>query len=254
MPWDRGEERQNVEIVPVIDLKAGIVVRARMGQRAQYRPIETPLSPTTDPADVVRGLLSIFPFRTLYVADLDAIERRGDNRAVLARLREEFPRLKLWLDNGTAQLREAESALASDWGSVVIGSESQSDTALLCHLAKNPGLILSLDFRDQTFQGPAALLDDPSLWPRKIIVMTLARVGSGAGPDLERLAVIRDAAPDREIYAAGGVRGAADLAALSDMGVAGALIASSLHDGTLARADIEKIASARANIRSGAVQ
>jgi hypothetical protein len=63
-----------MEIIPVIDLKGGLVVRARMGQRDQYRPIETPLSPTSHPADVVQGLMSVFPFRTLYVADLDAIE------------------------------------------------------------------------------------------------------------------------------------------------------------------------------------
>jgi uncharacterized protein related to proFAR isomerase len=36
-----------MEIIPVIDLKGGLVVRARMGQRDRYRPIETPLSPTS---------------------------------------------------------------------------------------------------------------------------------------------------------------------------------------------------------------
>ena len=80
-----------MEIIPVIDLKGGLVVRARMGQRDQYRPIETPLSPTSHPADVVQGLMSVFPFRTLYVADLDAIERTGDNDAVLVRLKAAFP-------------------------------------------------------------------------------------------------------------------------------------------------------------------
>ena len=35
-----------MEIIPVVDLKGGVVVRARMGQREEYRPIETPLSPT----------------------------------------------------------------------------------------------------------------------------------------------------------------------------------------------------------------
>ena len=76
-----------MEIIPVIDVMGGVVVRARMGQRAQYRPIVTPLSATSDPVDVARGLLSIHAFKTLYVADLDAIAGRKDNRAALIRLR-----------------------------------------------------------------------------------------------------------------------------------------------------------------------
>ena len=67
-----------MEVIPVIDLKGGAVVRARHGDRASYRPIETPLSPTSDPLDVVAGLLSVHAFRTLYIADLDAIEGYGD--------------------------------------------------------------------------------------------------------------------------------------------------------------------------------
>src|SRR4051794_1159067 len=48
---------QSMEIIPVIDLKDGTVVRARMGRRDQYQPIVTPLSPTSDPLDVARALL-----------------------------------------------------------------------------------------------------------------------------------------------------------------------------------------------------
>ena len=51
-----------MQAIPVIDLMGGEVVRARMGDRASYRPIESPLSPTSDPVDVVRGLLSVYPF------------------------------------------------------------------------------------------------------------------------------------------------------------------------------------------------
>jgi uncharacterized protein related to proFAR isomerase len=72
-----------MEVIPVIDLKDGVVVHARMGMRSAYAPIETPLSPTSQPNDVARGMLSIFPFRKLYVADLDAIEHKGDNNAAL---------------------------------------------------------------------------------------------------------------------------------------------------------------------------
>ena len=106
----RFEVDNAMDVIPVIDLKGGVVVRARMGRRDQYLPIETPLSPTSDPVDVARGLLDVHPFATLYVADLDAIEGRGDNRATLMRLRARFPQLVLWVDNGIC-----DRASAQDW-------------------------------------------------------------------------------------------------------------------------------------------
>jgi phosphoribosylformimino-5-aminoimidazole carboxamide ribotide isomerase len=97
---------------------------------------------------------------------------------------------------------------------------------------------LSLDFRGPSFQGPPELLDETDGWPQTVIAMTLARVGSGDGPDLDTLASIRAAAPDRKVYAAGGVRDSADLVTLKRAGIAGALVASCLHDGRLSASDI----------------
>jgi phosphoribosylformimino-5-aminoimidazole carboxamide ribotide isomerase len=65
--------------------------------------------------------------------------------------------------------------------------------------------------------------------------MTLSRVGAGTGPDLDRLSEIREMSPATRLYAAGGVRGPADVAALEEIGVAGALVATAIHDGTLRR-------------------
>jgi phosphoribosylformimino-5-aminoimidazole carboxamide ribotide isomerase len=227
-----------MNIIPVLDLRGGGVVRARMGERHQYQPIVSPLSPTSNPADVMRGLLSVHPFTTVYIADLDAIEGTGCDEPVLHRLRAEFPALAFWVDNGVADVAAAKQWLDAGLGDLVIGSESQKDIALLRHMTGHERVVLSLDFRGDTFQGPRALLDDGAAWPQRIIVMTLARVGSGSGPDLDRLCAIRDAAPGHDIYAAGGVRGSADLAALRSAGMAGALVATSLHDGRLRSSDI----------------
>jgi phosphoribosylformimino-5-aminoimidazole carboxamide ribotide isomerase len=71
--------------------------------------------------------------------------------------------------------------------------------------------------------------------------MTLARVGSGAGPDLARLRAIREIAAGHDIYAAGGVRDSTDLAVLKDAGISGALVATSLHDGRLTGGDIAMV-------------
>jgi phosphoribosylformimino-5-aminoimidazole carboxamide ribotide isomerase len=230
-----------MQIIPVLDLKDRTVVRARMGQRDVYQPIETPLSPSSDPVDVARGLLSIHPFKTIYVADLDAIEGRGNNDAGLARLGDALPGVELWVDNGIADAARARDWLASRAGSLVLGSESQRDTRTIRALAADPRVVLSLDFRGATFTGPPTLLAEPDSWPCDVIVMTLARVGSGAGPDLARLSEIQAKSAQRSIYAAGGVRDAADLAVLNGLGIVGALVATSLHDGRLTGADIAKL-------------
>lgn len=217
----------------------GQVVRARMGDRASYRLLELPLSPTSDAVDVVRGLLGVFPFSTLYVADLDAIQCSGNNYQTLRRIRTAFPSLRIWVDNGVADAPALHAFIGADLGTPVIGSKSQSDSELIAQHRNSTRVVLSLDFRNDAFQGPQEILAEPALWPHQIIVMTLARVGSGVGPDLERLASIQSVAGGREIYAAGGVRNPADLRALKTTGVSGALIATALHEQRIVRSDLE---------------
>jgi len=219
----------------------GKVVRARMGDRASYRPIDSPLSPTSEAVDVVRGLCAIYPFRTLYVADLDAIQSKGDNLPALRRIRANFPGLRMWVDNGAADPAAFDALIGAGLGGAVIGSETQRDSALLARHGHSMQIVLSLDFRGDAFLGPEEILAEPHLWPRRVIVMTLGRVGSGAGPDLTRLAAIRSVASGRELYAAGGVRDPADLSALKAAGAAGALIATALHSGRIVREDLERI-------------
>src|SRR5262249_35472352 len=160
------------------------------------------------------------------------------NDAALKHLKAAFPDLILWVDNGVARPAEAERWLAAGLGHLVLGSESQADTALVRRFAANPRVVLSLDFRGAAFQGPPELLADATSWPGKVTAMTLARVGSGPGPDMDVLTAVRKAAATRMIYAAGGVRDAADLKALARAGIAGALVASCLHDGRLNGAEI----------------
>lgn len=221
-------------MIPVIDLKSGQVVHARGGRRETYRAIETRLSATSAPADVGAGLLRLSPFRSLYIADIDAIEGRAGNAAALDTLP---GGLDLWLDAGIAT-EEAAREWLGPGRSLVLGSESQADTSLLRAVRDDPRIVLSLDFRGDAFQGPPAILTEPALWPGRVIVMTLARVGAGQGPDLARVASIMARAGRRRVYAAGGVRNAHDLGALAACGAAGALVGTALHSGAIGAAEI----------------
>jgi phosphoribosylformimino-5-aminoimidazole carboxamide ribotide isomerase len=227
-----------MEVIPVIDLMGGAVVRARLGRRDSYAPIETRLSATSAPLDVVAGLLALHPFGAIYVADLDAILARGDHDNVVRALADAFPKVGFWVDVGVADAARARSWLSRhSRNTLVLGSESLQSPVTLEQHATEKRIILSLDFLGDSFLGPAALLAAQHLWPPRVIVMTLSRVGADAGPDLDRLSSIMQTT-DARIYAAGGVRGPADLDALARRGAHGVLVASALHDGLLTGADL----------------
>jgi phosphoribosylformimino-5-aminoimidazole carboxamide ribotide isomerase len=270
-----------MQVIPVADIRGGAAVAAVRGDRARYRPIETPLAASADPVDVALGLRTLFPFASLYVADLDGIEGRGPDIATQRRLGDAWPGAELWIDDGAAGAhndglglpptlalptggREPVASHPSDaippplWGRLgggesqcaqssiahVIGSESMSSLEAYERARDTAGAsaILSLDFRGDAFVGPRELLTTPALWPKRLIAMTLARVGSGEGPDLERLRSIIVRANGRDVYAAGGVRNLADLVALRAIGAAGALVATALHTGKITAADLAAIA------------
>ena len=223
-------------IIPVIDLMGGVVVRATGGRRDSYRPIISPLAASSAPCDIVAGFLRLHRFTVVYIADLDAILGRGGNMSAVRSLVDKFPEIAFWLDSG------ARSVAPESPVETIVGSETMRREAPPPDLSAEPRAILSLDFQNGNFLGPPALAASPRRWPARVIVMTLERVGLGNGPDFATLAAIKARAGGRELFAAGGVRGAEDLAALAGRGVAGALTASALHDGRLAPRDLARFA------------
>src|SRR5205085_7017870 len=69
---------------------------------------------------------------------------------------------------------------------------------------------------------------------KALIVLDLARVGTGTGTGTEvLLRAIRDEFPDVDLIAGGGARSWEDVERLGEAGATGVLVASALHDGTL---------------------
>src|SRR4051812_22084695 len=89
-----------MDVIPVIDVRHGVAVHARQGQRDRYKPVETPLARGSDPVAVARGFLALFPFRSIYAADLDGIEGRGRHEGLAARLTAGLPGVEFWIDGG----------------------------------------------------------------------------------------------------------------------------------------------------------
>jgi HisA/HisF family protein len=199
-----------LRVVGVIDLVAGAAVHAVRGERERYRPIGDPLA-------IARG----FRLEELYVADLDAIAGTGANNAIIAALAREA---RVMVDAGVSEPEQARALLDLGVQRVVVGTETLADADAFDGLPDAVLRVAGLSAVDVV-----ARLHHTGL--REVIVLDLARVGSGAGPDTASIAEIHAAFPELELLAGGGVRDADDMRALADAGAAGALVATALHRG-----------------------
>lgn len=224
-------------IIPVIDVMNGVAVHARRGERDQYQPIHSPLCHGSDPVVVAGALLDRGDSRVLYMADLDAILGRGLQLEVIQSLILARPSVDIWVDGGPLDEAKIKRLLEMKRVTVVAGSECVADYAQwreLRALIPHDRMVLSLDFGpDGLFRGPPDLLKEAASWPDRVIVMTLARVGGQAGPDFDALSAVQAQAGSRAVYAAGGVRDQKDVDRLRAQRIAGALVATALHDGYL---------------------
>jgi phosphoribosylformimino-5-aminoimidazole carboxamide ribotide isomerase len=137
---------------------------------------------------------------------------------------------------------------------VVVGTETLTGPEALDRLLADlpeGAVVLSVDLRDGHALSPDAQLAGlPALEAvarlhraglREAIVLDLARVGGGAGPDVALIAELHAAFPGLELLAGGGVRDVDDLRALRDAGAAGALVATALHGGVIGRRELAEL-------------
>lgn len=238
-------------VIPVIDVRHGVVVRAVAGDRANYKPIVSPLFAGCDPRSAVAGLMALHPFPVIYLADLDAIEGRASNTAVISNLANQYPGVEFWIDQSACTASGVGELLKSPNVAAVIGSETGISPAEIRALVElyADRLILSLDHRASGFIGDQQVLADQTCWPSRIIAMTLANVGTAKGPDLATLRAIKQRHPVGHVYAAGGIANPADLAAAQQAGASGALVASALHAQTITAGDLLEITGRISAIR-----
>lgn len=245
-PGDALDCRASMNVIPVLDLKQGLVVLAAGGRRDAYRPVDTPLCADPEPAAVVAALRTLYPFTTFYIADLDRIMDRGANDAVVMALARQLPAAEFWLDGGFATRADVKPFAHLTNIRFVIGSETLSSLAHYMQLRAAPEFthhILSLDRKNDVELGPAELIARPELWPDTVISMDLNRVGENRGPNRARLHALRAYRDDIEFAAAGGVRGIEDLRQLRADGIAHALIATALHQKTLGPRELAELAA-----------
>jgi phosphoribosylformimino-5-aminoimidazole carboxamide ribotide isomerase len=241
-----------VRIIPVIDLRDGRAVRGRSGDREHYRPVESrlpggPAVDLSDPAALLSAYRTALRPDTVYVADLDRIMGLGDNDAVLQDLVAGAPQVRFLWDGGFSGAAALARAPRSARVVPVIGTETLRSIEDLRPLSR-PGAggrpVLSLDLRAEGVVSRSALVtpigEEHLLVQagrcgfRTVIVLLLDRVGTSLGLPLDRLRRLRAAVPAIDLLAGGGIASIDDLRHLRAAGFAGALLATALHDGSIA--------------------
>jgi phosphoribosylformimino-5-aminoimidazole carboxamide ribotide isomerase len=253
-----------MRVVGVIDLKGGAAVHAVRGERERYRPVHSAIGGDDgDALALARGFRDALGLEEIYVADLDAIigggghaagsgdAGAGDHRALLRALASEA---RVMADAGVTEPARAQALLALGVHRVIVGTETLSGPDALDRLLAalpDGALVLSVDLRDGRVLSPdTQLAGAPAMDAlarlhraglREAIVLDLARVGSGAGPDVALIAELHEAFPDLELLAGGGVRTIEDLRALEGAGAAGALVATALHGGVIGPRELAEL-------------
>lgn len=255
-----------MRIIPVIDVLGGVVVRAVGGKRAEYKPVQSRLTPSVTPLVVAKAMIAATGAKEIYVADLDAITGQGGGTGA-GELADALPDVKVWIDQGVrgeADLGRLPLNKPGGWQTMfrpqvranlvpVLGSETLDGPQVVASVRASfgTGCVFSVDTYDGQLLGgwqawagwqvgeatdAAAMVRAVRvlLGNRVFILLDLAHVGSRSGPGtakaVERL---KAAVPEISLVSGGGVRTADDVKRLADAGADAVLVASALHDGTL---------------------
>jgi phosphoribosylformimino-5-aminoimidazole carboxamide ribotide isomerase len=230
--------------VPVVDLSNGIVVQAVAGKREKYQAIRSKICNSSDPLEVINGILNIFKFKTLYIADLDALEQKGNHYDILATISNTFPDLEIWIDTGYLLIHHY--LYREKLKNVRIILPSESLPSLDSYLStinqfSHHDFILSLDYKSGQFLGLKELLQYKEYWPKDVIVINLNSVGMESGVCIPTDLNLNTLANNFNVFYGGGISDISEIKDLKSSGFAGALVSTALHKKSISGKDIQQL-------------
>ncbi|KXB00171.1 hypothetical protein AKJ47_02605 [candidate division MSBL1 archaeon SCGC-AAA261G05] len=235
-----------MRIIPVIDLKNGLVVHAKAGEREKYEPIESHIADSPEPLSVALAFQNL-GLEELYVADLDRISSNGDNLDILSQLTSRT-RIRIMVDGGFRKASEVKPFVESGVARIVLATETLENFDEIRRIRDNYDLSLvgSIDMKGKRVvaRSPRMRLPFSKLIQEfsdakveEIIILSLDRVGASVGPDEELLRKALEVTTT-PLIVGGGIRNITDISELRDLGASGVLLATSLHEGEIGEEEI----------------
>ena len=121
-------------IIPVLDLSRGVVVHAKQGERNLYQPITSVISLSSEPESVLSAFLELYPFKIIYIADLDAIQGIDNQYALIKELSTKFNQCEFWVDAGIESIQNNKCNFKSNNIRQILGSENILPPELLAEI------------------------------------------------------------------------------------------------------------------------
>ncbi len=231
-----------MQIIPVLDIMDGLVVRGVGGRRREYRPISSRLCDSPRPLHVAEAFRREFGIDRLYLADLDALTGGSMQLDSISGLCEAGFRLAV--DAGTNRVETGDLLLKTGVEQMICPLEASTGPDELQSLidAFGPRMIFSLDLKRGMLLTERWPNDDPfatasraiAMGVQSLIVLDLAAVGGGCGiPTLPLCRRLRERFSTLELISGGGVDQPRHLDEAAETGLDGVLVASALHDGRI---------------------
>jgi len=239
-----------MEIIPVIDILKGKVVKAIKGERSKYFPLEdSSLAMSSDPLIMASVFKQGLGLNKLYIADLDSIEQKGDNFKTLEALKPLG--IEIMVDMGIRDRHDLNKKIINTIDYLILGTETllSLDTVKYAIKIKTADkVIVSIDLKEgkilkkyEEFISPEVslkILYDAGV--RNFIILDLAKVGTLEGPS-QKLNDFMNCFkyPDISIFMGGGITSVEDIAQLEKIGIKGVLIGTALHKGLIKKEDLQ---------------
>ncbi|MDR0912705.1 MAG: HisA/HisF family protein [Methanobrevibacter sp.] len=226
-----------VEIVPVMDLINTIAVSGKSGERKTYKPLNSIYSHDSNPVSIAHAL-KINNFNEIYIADLDLIERKGNNLQQVKLINSIIP---VMLDCGIRNFDEFKFFLDFAYKLIIATETLDSIDELHKIFNKFPKerIVVSVDIKDNELYSKSEnfnlSLDEfinelESLNPNEIILLDISKVGTFSG--VNQKLISKFSTLNEKIVLGGGIT-KEDLELMDDLGVKKVLIGSAIHNGEI---------------------
>lgn len=232
-----------MDLYPAIDIRHGRVVRLSQGEATRQTVYGD------DPV-VVAERFAEQGAGWIHVVDLDRAFGDGENLALVRRIvARAGGRTRVQLGGGLRSVDAVREGLAQGVTRIVLGTAAALDPAVVSASVAAEGaerIVVGIDARDgrvaiRGWTETSALTADALArrvageGVRTVVYTDVARDGMLAGADVEGARRLGQAGLD--VVASGGIASLADLRAIADAGLAGAIVGRALYEGRFTLSD-----------------
>ncbi|MDE2409159.1 MAG: bifunctional 1-(5-phosphoribosyl)-5-((5-phosphoribosylamino)methylideneamino)imidazole-4-carboxamide isomerase/phosphoribosylanthranilate isomerase PriA [Actinomycetales bacterium] len=240
-----------LELLPAVDVADGKAVRLTQGEAGS----ETDYG---DPLEAAQQWINAGA-EWIHLVDLDAAFGRGNNRDVITRVVNASTGVKIELSGGIRDDASLEAALEAGATRVNLGTAALEDPEWTERVIAKHGdkIAVGLDVRGTTLAARGWTKEGGDLWEvlarleaagcARYVVTDVTKDGTLRGPNLELLKQVMEKT-SKPVVASGGIsslQDIADLYALVELGLEGAILGKSLYAGRFTLEEALAVASGK---------